>query len=427
MKKFLAIILATAFPALSSVAQVTLARCLELADRNYPVIRKYDLVAKTHDLNLADINKGWLPKIGVYGQVSLQNTVPEFPEALTGMLSNYGQSFDGMGHVQYKVGVDLNQKIWDGGAAKSQREIERAGSTVSSASLDVQMYAMHGKVQSLFFGILLLDEQIEQTQSALKLLEANKDRLESMLANGTAMQSDVDMIEAQVLTMHQQLAEARNASDGYRRMLELYIGESLAGHTLERPSGEMPASMTSGRPELQMFSAQTSMNNARLRAVDATVMPKVGLFAQAYYGYPGLNYFESMRDRDMSFNAVAGIKLSWDIDAFYFKRNMKRRIAVDNAGIEAERALFLFNTDVEVSSRQSSINSLRQVISEDSRIVSLRGRVRKAAESQLANGIIDAADLLGKITDENQAQLNARYHEIQLLQNIHQLKYTLNR
>ena len=427
MKKFLAIILATAFPALSSVAQVTLARCLELADRNYPVIRKYDLVAKTRDLNLADINKGWLPKIGVYGQVSLQNTVPEFPEALTGMLSNYGQSFDGMGHVQYKVGVDLNQKIWDGGAAKSQREIERAGFTVSSASLDVQMYAMHGKVQSLFFGILLLDEQIEQTQSALKLLEANKDRLESMLANGTAMQSDVDMIEAQVLTMRQQLAEARNASDGYRRMLELYIGKSLAGHTLERPSGEMPATMTSGRPELQMFSAQTSMNNARLRAVDATVMPKVGLFAQAYYGYPGLNYFESMRDRDMSFNAVAGIKLSWDIDAFYFKRNMKRRIAVDNAGIEAECALFLFNTDVEVSSRQSSINSLRQVISEDSRIVSLRGRVRKAAESQLANGIIDAADLLGKITDENQAQLNARYHEIQLLQNIHQLKYTLNR
>ena len=286
---------------------------------------------------------------------------------------------------------------------------------------------MHGKVQNLVFGILLLDEQIEQTQSALKLLEVNKDRLESMLANGTAMQSDVDMIEAQVLTMRQQLAEARNASDGYRRMLELYIGESLAGHTLERPSGEMPASMTSGRPELQMFSAQTSMNNARLRAVDATVMPKVGLFAQAYYGYPGLNYFESMRDRDMSFNAVAGIKLSWDIDSFYFKRNMKRRIAVDNAGIEAERALFLFNTDVEVSSRQSSINSLRQVISEDSRIVSLRGRVRKAAESQLANGIIDAADLLGKITDENQAQLNARYHEIQLLQNIHQLKYTLNR
>lgn len=427
MKKLLAIILVMAFPALSSVAQVTLVRCLELADSNYPVIRKYDLVAKTRDLNLADINKGWLPKIGVYGQVSLQNTVPEFPEALTGMLSSYGQNFDGMGHVQYKVGVDLNQKIWDGGTAKSQREIERAGSTVSSASLDVQMYAMHGKVQSLFFGILLLDEQIEQTQSALKLLEANKDRLESMLANGTAMQSDVDMIEAQVLTMRQQLAEARNASDGYRRMLELYIGESLAGHTLERPSGEMPATMTSGRPELQMFSAQTSMNNARLRAVDATVMPKVGLFAQAYYGYPGLNYFESMRDRDMSFNAVAGIKLSWDINSFYFKRNMKRRIAVDNAGIEAERALFLFNTDVEVSSRQSSINSLRQVISEDSRIVSLRGRVRKAAESQLANGIIDAADLLGKITDENQAQLNARYHEIQLLQNIHQLKYTLNR
>ena len=61
------------------------------------------------------------------------------------------------------------------------------------------------------------------------------------------------------------------------------------------------------------------------------------------------------------------------------------------------------------------------------RIVELRKNVRKAAESQLDNGVIDATDLLTKLTEEKQARLTASYHEIQLLQSIYQLKHTLNR
>ena len=64
---------------------------------------------------------------------------------------------------------------------------------------------------------------------------------------------------------------------------------------------------------------------------------------------------------------------------------------------------------------------------DDARIVELRKNVRVAAESQLQNGIIDMTALLSKINDENQAQLTASYHEVQLLQSIYQLKHTLNR
>ena len=53
--------------------------------------------------------------------------------------------------------------------------------------------------------------------------------------------------------------------------------------------------------------------------------------------------------------------------------------------------------------------------------------MRKAAESQLDNGVIDTTALLSKISDENMARLTARFHEIQLLQEIYKLKYTLDR
>ena len=92
-----------------------------------------------------------------------------------------------------------------------------------------------------------------------------------------------------------------------------------------------------------------------------------------------------------------------------------------------ERDIFLFDTKLATRSQLDRIDGLKAVMREDRRIVELRTRVRKAAESQLDNGIIDTTELLTRLTDEKQARLTASYHEIQLLQSIYRLKYTLNR
>ena len=124
---------------------------------------------------------------------------------------------------------------------------------------------------------------------------------------------------------------------------------------------------------------------------------------------------------------MAGVKVSWNIDSFYTKRNVSRRNRLDIAGIMAEKETFLFNSDMQVASQLEKIRGIRDVMKDDSRIMALRANVRKSAESQLENGIIDTTALLTKITDENQADLTARYHEIQLVQEIYNLKYILNR
>jgi len=92
-----------------------------------------------------------------------------------------------------------------------------------------------------------------------------------------------------------------------------------------------------------------------------------------------------------------------------------------------ERDIFLFNTNLKTRSQLDRIDELKDVMKANDRIVELRKNVRKAAESQLDNGVIDATDLLTKLTEEKQARLTASYHEIQLLQSIYQLKHTLNR
>lgn len=427
MRKEIIILILSILSPLLATAGLTIEQCVEKARDNYPMVKKYDLLASTLDIDLSDINKGWLPRIGVYGQVTAQNVVPSFPESLSGVLQQMGQPMKGLGKLQYKAGVDVSQTIWDGGVSHVQRELRRAGTAAEQSALDVEMYAVRQRVENLYFAILLTEEQIAQNRNTMTLLDATLERLKAMMRNGTAMQSDVDMIEAQSLTVAQGIAQAESALNGYRTVLELFIGESLQGVELIRPDSVMPSELQSDRPEIRLFDTRIVAADASRRLADTALMPKVGLFAQAYYGYPGFDYFKSMINRDLSFNIMAGVKVSWNIDSFYTKRNVSRRNRLDIAGIMAEKETFLFNSDMQVASQLEKIKGIRDVMKDDSRIMALRANVRKSAESQLQNGIIDTTALLTKITDENQAALTARYHEIQLVQEIYNLKYILNR
>ena len=408
-------------------AQVTLEECVKLAQDNYPLIRKYDLLNQTKAVNLSDINKSWLPQINVYGQGTVQNETPTFPESLAGLISQTGMSISGLNEWQYKIGADISQNIWDGGVSKTERKIERAEDTERRTALDVRLYAIRERVENLYFGILLIEEQAKQTRNMQTLLQSNLDKLRTMFENGTAMQSDVDMVEAQYLSTSQQLIQAESTAKSYRKVLEIFTGESLAGQELVKPDASIPQDLLPARPELRHFEAQLQTNEARNASITASTMPQIGLFAQAYYGYPGFDYFESMMNRDLSFNMLAGVKVSWNIGAFYTKKNNRRKLRLSSDNIVVERDEFLFNTNMQTRSQLDHIDELRAVMKENDRIVELRTNVRKAAESQLDNGVIDATALLAKLTDEKQARLTASYHEIQLLQSIYQLKYTLNK
>lgn len=392
-------------------ADVTVEACVGKAMANYPLVRQYGLMAATRDVDLSDINRSWLPRIGVYGQVTAQNSVPSFPESLAGVLDRMGQQMKGLDKVQYKAGVDLSQTIWDGGVASARRELVRSQEAAQEAALEADLYPVRQRVENLYFAILLTEEQIAQSLVTQGVLTSNLETLRSMLRNGTATQADVDMVEAQTLVLNQSIAQARSAADGYRRVLELFIGESLAGQTLLRPEAGEPLSDDPDRPELRLMDRRIAANQATDRLADTSLLPKVGLFAQAYYGYPGLDYFRSMMNGGWSFNILAGLKVSWTIDSFYTKKNTSRRTSLTEAEIAIDRDLFLFNTRLQSASQRETIAGLRRVMSDDARIIALRVNVRKAAESQLANGVIDATALLAKISDENIAEMTARFHE----------------
>ena len=410
---------------LTSQAQ-TLDECCKLARENYPEIRQYDLIAETEQYNISNAARAWIPQVVFSGQATYQSATPTYPEAFNQMIAASGLDMSGIRKDQYKVAIDVSQNIWDGGQSKANRAIAEAEAAEQRSRVDVSLYDLQSRIQNLYFGILLLDERVEQTETLIEVLDANLNRMRTYYKNGVAMQSDVDAIEAELLTARQTLGQVVASRASFRRMLEVFIGLPLTAETLTRPAMVEVASRTSLRPELAMFDAQSNKLVAQRKAIDASVMPRFSAFAQGYYGYPGLDMFKSMVSSEWTLNAIVGVRMSWNIGAFYTKKNNISKLDAAERQIAVQRDVFLFNTEMQTIQDDSEIARLQSALEDDNRIVELRRSVRMAAESRLENGVIDATDLLRKIADETTATLSRSTHEIELLQATYRLKTTLN-
>lgn len=253
--------------------------CQQLACDHYPEIRQYDLIRQSEQYDLSNAARSWLPQVSFSAQATWQNRVPEFPSALSGMLDQAGVSLRGLDKDQYKVALEVNQTIWDGGQSQADRRVIEATADEHRQATEVDLYAVKGRVNDLYFGILLLEERLGQTDLTIALLQSNLDKVRSLVTNGVAMQTDADAVEAELLSVQQQRVQIEASRESYRRMLELFIGQRLA-ERLERPELVEAVSGESARPELAWIDAQQERLAAQELSVKSATRPRFGVFAQ---------------------------------------------------------------------------------------------------------------------------------------------------
>lgn len=410
---------------LPAMAQAqTLEECQRAAEQNYPLIRQYGLIEKTTSLNVANIQKGWLPQVTASAQATLQTDVTAFPDKLQTVFQQTGITMDGLKKDQYRVGIDVQQTVYDAGNIKSQKEIARRQGELQSRQNEVTMYNVRKSVNEMYFSLLLVDEQIRLNADLQTVLEGNEKKLAAMLKGGTASESDWQNVKAERLNVVQKMTGLQSQRTALARMLSIFCGIEVNG--LVKP--EMPENMNPSinlRPELKALDAQLRLTDAQEKALDAAMMPRLGVFAQGYYGYPGYNMFEDMMSRKFSWNGMIGARLTWNIGALYTRKNDKAKLQVQRETTEVNRERFLFDNNLEQIEQNENISRYRQMMTDDEEIISLRSSIRKAAESKLAHGIIDVNDLVREINSENKARVEQCIHEIEMLKEIYDLKITI--
>ena len=410
---------------LPAMAQAqTLEECQRAAEQNYPLIRQYGLIEKTTSLNVANIQKGWLPQVTASAQATLQTDVTAFPDKLQTVFQQTGITMDGLKKDQYRVGIDVQQTVYDAGNIKSQKEIARRQGELQSRQNEVTMYNVRKSVNEMYFSLLLVDEQIRLNADLQTVLEGNEKKLAAMLKGGTASESDWQNVKAERLNVVQKMTGLQSQRTALARMLSIFCGIEVNGLVKPEMPENMPPSINL-RPELKALDAQLRLTDAQEKALDAAMMPRLGLFAQGYYGYPGYNMFEDMMSRKFSWNGMIGARLTWNIGALYTRKNDKAKLQVQRETTEVNRERFLFDNNLEQIEQNENISRYRQMMTDDEEIISLRSSIRKAAESKLAHGIIDVNDLVREINSENKARVEQCIHEIEMLKEIYDLKITI--
>ena len=425
MKRIL--LLTSLLASLAVCAQPSVERCKEMAREHYPLLRRYGLIEQSRDYTLSNAARAWLPQVTLSGQATLQSDVVSWPEEFESMLAMQGLDMPGIRRDQYKVQIDVQQTLWDGGKSRTDRAIAEGEAAQERMSTEVELYAVDSRVEDIYFGILLMQEQQRQIGEMMQRLQTNLDQVNALVENGMAMQADADAVEMQLLTQRQSLGQVEARLQSFRRILGLFIGEELGEAPLPMPVAEEPVGYDSERPELQLMDAQMALLQAREQMVDVSLAPRVALFAQGYYGYPGLNMFENMVSHRWTLNGIVGVRMNWNISSLYTSKTSRRQLQNARDNVMLQREVFAFNSRLQAEQESAEVRRIREAIADDDRIVALRSRVREAAEVRLQEGMIDTHDLLGKISDETSAKIARSTHQIELVKAIYDLKHTLNK
>ena len=401
----------------------TLQECMRMAHDNYPLIRQYNLIRQTTEYTVSNIKKGWLPQVTANAQASLQSDVTAWPDGMRQMLSASGLDVKGLKKDQYRVGIDIVQTLYDGGAISAQRQVAELEGDAETAQADVNLYAVRQRVIEMYFSALMLQMQLKIQDNLIDCLQENERKLESMYQNGTAALSDLNTVKAELLSARQKALSMKMQMQSCESILALFCGvESVKPimPDIKEPEGE------SQRPELRMFDSQINLAQARNKLLNANVMPKVSLFASGFYGYPGYNMFDDMMHHKWSLNGIVGMKVSWNIGALYTLKSDRAKLKRKEEMAQSSRETFLFNNRMDQIRQQDNMERYNRICEDDDEIISLRTSVRIAAESRLNHGIIDVSQLVRNLADENNAKVMKAVHQIEFLKEKAELNYTIN-
>lgn len=424
-----------------SAHAVSLKECQQMAHDNYPAIKQYKLIDRSRDFTLANVAKGWLP------QVSASAGAYAFTDILKTNEQMERMGID-MKNWLANASVTIRQNVYDGGQMGAKREVASAQADVQRHQLDVSMYSIGERIDQLYFGILLLDEQLYQNELLLKDLSTSEQTIRSMMKGGIANPTDLDAILVEKLKTAQQGESLAASRKAYLRMLSVFIGKDLAeNEKLEKPDAtaswkayfynsiasqgtatsndkDLMTSLSTttnngkwsvSRPELSYYASQSLLLDAQRKQLDARLRPTVSLF--------GLGVMHS-KVSDMVNNGLlaGGVSVAWNIGALYTRKNDIKKLEIQRSMIDSQRETFLFNNRLQNEEADGNIASLRKQISQDDEIVRLRENIRSKADKKVQLGTESVNELVRDINAVSLARAQRAQHEILLLKEIYKQK-----
>ncbi len=413
MKKFL-LACCTTLTLAGEAQTLRIEDCYTLAKQNYPQAKQRDLIQKSGAYSIDNIATGYLPQINIAGQASYQSAVTEVPIKVPGI------NIPSLSKDQYRLYGEVTQVVFDGGVIKQQKKMQEASTVVEAQTLEVELYKLNDRINQLFFGILLIDEQLKQTAITKSDVETVLKKTEASIANGAALKSSANVLKAEIIKTDQKATELKAMRRAYTDMLGLFINSNINENTVLVKPAPLITSIQIKRPELSLYDKQSTLFDVQQKMISAKNLPKFGLFVQGGVGKPALN----MLSNKFEPYYLGGVRLNWSLSGWYTAKRERFLLTIrkQNTGIQKET--FLYNTNMVLKQQQSEEDKWQTLLQTDDEMIALRTSVKNTSLAQLENGVITSSDYIRDVNAEDQAKQNKILHEIQLLQTQYNVKFT---
>jgi len=392
---------------------LTLRECYEGALSSAAIAGEKDSWSAIWQLKDKNISKGWLPTLDASGSFIYNSEVVDISSSLGAIpIPGIADAIKPLPHEQYRITMEINQVIYDGGAIKGAHALEKADLQINEKQTETDLYKLRSQINTYYFNLMLLDRQKELLKNYLQLIEKRISSMKSGVDNGIVLKSDVDVMTSEKIKLEQQLRE-----NDIRKLSLLKILSGLTGIEMDDSTApsmpvlpeEIAAELT--RPELEVFDLRKEQMEASLKLINSKRMPKAFGFATLGYGNPpGNNFF---RDEFAPYY-VLGAGVKWNIFDWNKVKNEKQIVSLQQEIIDSRKNDLTENLNRLLEAKKAEITSLNSLVLTDQELISLRKRITATAESQYENGTITATSLLNEINSEKLAEINFEIHKINL-------------
>ncbi|MBE9491839.1 MAG: TolC family protein [Bacteroidetes bacterium] len=402
---------------------LTLDDCYRRAVANYPLTNQFELLASKNKIQLKKLNTNYLPHLNINGQASYQSDVTQvevvfqpmyLPPPLDIQLPALTPDIPVPPKDQYRITLGLNQTIYDGGITSRQKYVERTNLEIDRQNVEIELYKLKEQINQVFFGIVLLQENSKLLIVFKKEISNKLKDIETAVKYGIALESDKDVLLAELIKIEQQLEEVEITKNAWFRVLgELMSVKADPSTYLILPDPHYaPGKFENSRLEYELFDLQKEKINATKRLTSAQWMPKLMGFGQLGYGKPGLNMMNNTFDTYY----IVGASLNWNIWNWNKYKKENQILDLQSLIINSRKETFNKITRITAENDIAEIRKYEALIRKDHEIIELRDKIAGTASSQLDNGIITSTDYVTKVNDAVQSKINLETHKIQLVQ-----------
>ena len=392
---------------------LTLKECYEMAIAAAPIATEREAYSQISAVKDKNLSKGWLPTLDASGSFIYNSSVVDMTDVLGSIpIPGIADLIKPLPHEQYKITVDINQVIYDGGAVRNAKALEKSDLSINQKQTETDLYKLRGQINTCYFNLLLLNRKKELLNNYLELISKRIVSLQSALSNGVITKSDIDVLTSEKINLIQQLSENETLKGSLLKILSILTGSETDSSTeliLPAASDEMTTELS--RPELELYDLRKEQLSAGLKVLESKRMPKAFGFATLGYGNPpGNNFFKD----EFAPYYMLGASIKWNIFDWNKTRNEKQLINLQQGILEKRKSDLTENLNRLLEAKNAEIVNLNSMLESDTALIAIRKRITGTAESQYENGTITATEFLNALNSERQAMINYEIHKINL-------------